>query len=271
VRRNLRVKFRLGLFAAARPYEGRLELIGSAAHRSLAREAVRKSLVLLKNDGVLPIRPSARVLVTGPAAQSISMQSGGWSITWQGAETTNADFPGGESIYAGIKSAIEAGGGTLAGEAGDSAAPLLGNGRPDVAIVVFGESPYAEYAGDLKYAVYNPGNGLEIVRNLRRQGIPVVSVFLSGRPLQVNPEINASNAFVAAWLPGSEGGGVADLLIGDAAGKPRADFSGRLSYTWPVAAGLDRRGAKVPGTALFRPGYGLSYAHGGKVPRLPED
>jgi beta-glucosidase len=271
VRRILRVKFRLGLFEAARPFEGRFELIGSAAHRVLAREAVRKSLVLLKNDGVLPIKAGARVLVTGPAAESIGAQSGGWSISWQGVDTTNADFPNGESIYAGIRAAVEAGGGTLAGESGDSAAPLLGNGKPDVAVVVFGESPYAEFAGDLKLAAYNQGNGLEILRGLRRQGIPVVSVFLSGRPLRVNPEINASNAFVAAWLPGTEGGGIADVLVGDAAGRPRTDFTGKLSFSWPVtvaeASQASGRGTKP---SLFAPGYGLSYAHGGAVRPLPE-
>jgi beta-glucosidase len=272
VRRILRVKFRLGLFEAARPYAGRLELVGSAAHRALAREAVCKSLVLLKNDGVLPIKAGARVLVTGPAAESIGVQSGGWSISWQGRDTTNADFPNGESIYAGIKAAIEAGGGTLVSDSGTSAAPPPASARPDVAVVVFGENPYAEYEGDLKFALYNPSSPLEQLRLLRERGIPVVSVFLSGRPLWVNPEINASNAFVAAWLPGTEGGGgVADVLVGDGAGKPRTDFTGKLSFSWPVTAAeaspASGRGTKPP---LFAPGYGLSYAHGGAVRPLPE-
>jgi beta-glucosidase len=272
VRRILRVKFRLGLFEAARPYEGRLELLGSAAHRALAREAVRKSLVLLKNDGVLPIRASARVLVIGPAATSISAQAGGWSITWQGADTSNADFPNGESIYAGIRAAIEAGGGSILPGSGEAAAPSQVDARPDVAVVIFGENPYAEFGGDIKSALYYPANALETLRRLHRQGIPVVSVFLSGRPLWVNPELDASNAFVAAWLPGTEGGGVADVLVGDGAGRPRADFSGKLSFPWPVTAAQAVHGAgQASGPALFPVGYGLSYAHGGVVRHLPEE
>lgn len=272
VRRILRVKFRLGLFEAARPYEGRLELLGSATHRALAREAVRKSLVLLKNDGVLPIRASARVLVIGPAANSIGAQSGGWSISWQGADTSNADFPNGESIYAGIKAAIEAGGGSMLPGSGEAAAPSLIDGRPDVAVVIYGENPYAEFAGDIKAALYYPANGLEAIRRLRQQGIPVVSVFLSGRPLWVNTELNASNAFVAAWLPGTEGGGIADILVGDGAGRPRADFTGRLSFPWPVNAAQATHGAgHKSGPVLFPVGYGLSYARRGAVRQLPED
>ena len=271
VRRILRVKFRLGLFDAARPYEGRLELIGSAAHRALAREAVRKSLVLLKNDGVLPIKASARVLVAGPAARSIAAQAGGWSISWQGGDTTNADFPNGETIYAGIKAAVEAGGGTMINTLGESGAKLLFGEKPDVAILVFGENPYAEYFGDLKFALYNPREPLNMLKLLRSQGIPVVTVFLSGRPLWVNPEINSSNGFVAAWLPGTEGGGVADLLIGDAAGRPRNDFSGRLSFQWPGATALPRaatgKNSKAP---LFPLGYGLSYVKGATVAQLDE-
>jgi len=125
--------------------------------------------------------------------------------------------------------------------------------------------------GDMKLAIYNPRAPLSAVRLLRARGIPVVSVFLSGRPLWVNPEINASNAFVAAWLPGTEGGGIADLIVGDAGGKPRADFHGRLPYPWPATV------AQAPylrvdpkATPLFGMGYGLSYARPGKVPPLSE-
>jgi beta-glucosidase len=272
VRRILRVKFRLGLFDAARPYEGRFELLGSAAHRTLAREAVRKSLVLLKNDGVLPIKASARVLVIGSAANSIGAQSGGWSISWQGADTSNADFPNGESIYSGIKAAIEAGGGSILPGSGETTEPSLVDARPDVAVVVYGENPYAEFFGDIKSALHFPTQSLETLRRLRRLGIPVVSVFLSGRPLWTNPEFNASNAFVAAWLPGTEGGGVADILVGDGAGRPRADFAGKLSFPWPVNAAQAAHGAGHPsGPVLFPVGYGLNYAHRGAVRQLPED
>lgn len=259
VRRILRVKLRLGLFEAASPMEGHTELIASPAHRALAREAVRKSLVLLKNDGVLPVRGNARVFVTGPAADNIAMQSGGWSVTWQGTETANADFPQGESIRSAIKSALEAGGGRLV-DGGD----VSGKDRPDVAIVVYGEQPYAEMFGDLQLALYNVGATLSDVRKLRAQGIPVVSVFISGRPLWARPEIDASNAFVAAWLPGTEGGGIADVLLAGADGKPRHDFSGTLSFEWPNGtAPFSGPLSAVPAAGKFPLGFGLSYARPG--------
>ena len=256
VRRILRVKLRLGLFDAAPPMEGHTELIASPAHRALAREAVRKSLVLLKNDGVLPVRSKARVFVTGPAADNIAMQSGGWSITWQGTETTNADFPQGESIKSALKDALEAGGGRLV-DGGD----MSGKDRPDVAIIVYGEQPYAEMFGDLQQAMYNVGMTLSDMRKLRAQGIPVVSVFISGRPLWVKPEFDASNAFVAAWLPGSEGGGIADVLLADVAGKPRNDFSGTLPLEWPNGA-VPFSGplSAVSQTEKFPLGFGLTYS-----------
>ncbi len=262
VRRILRVKFKLGLFDVARPYEGRTELIASAAHRALAREAVRKSLVLLKNDGALPISSTARVLVTGPGADSIGRQCGGWTISWQGNDNSNADFPQGESIQAAFKSALEAGGGRLV-EDGD----LRGPNRPDVAVVVYGEEPYAEMFGDLQLALYNVGTTLEQVRKLRLQGIAVVSVFLSGRPLWVRPELDASNAFVAAWLPGTEGGGIADVLVGDEAGRPRHDFSGTLSFAWPNGVSALRGPvAATAGQEMYPLGFGLRYAVPGQPP-----
>ena len=265
VRRILRVKFRLGLFEVERPYEGRFELLNSDSQRALAREAVQKSLVLLKNDGTLPIRSSARVLITGPAAHDLRAQTGGWTLTWQGADTTVADFPRATSIEDGIKEAVNAGGGAIVDGVDDVAAT-----KPDVAIVVFGEPPYAEGYGDLKLPFYNARAPLTQLQQLRRKGVPTVAVFLSGRPLWVNPELNASSAFVAAWLPGTEGAGIADVLIGDAQGRPRVDFRGRLPFRWP------RSGAAVPfargaSPTLFPVGYGLSYAHAGTVPRLDEN
>lgn len=269
VRRILRVKAKLGLFQAARPYEGREGVIGAPEHRALAREAVRKSLVLLKNDGVLPVKSSAHVLVAGSGADDIGKQSGGWTLSWQGTGNTNADFPNAESIWSGLKTAIEAGGGHATLSVGGQF-----DQKPDVAIVVFGENPYAEGVGDLKTSLeYQPGakTDLALLKSLKARGVKVVSVFLGGRPLWVNPEINASDAFVAAWLPGSEGGGIADVLIGDKAGKPRADFAGKLSFSWPKRADQFRlnRGDK-PYDPLFAYGYGLSYAKPGKVGRLSE-
>jgi beta-glucosidase len=248
VRRILRVKSKLGLFAADRPWEGRLDVLASSDHRALARAAVRESLVLLKNQArVLPIRASAHVMVAGAAADDIGRQCGGWTLGWQGSGHSNSDFPQGASIYAGIRAALEAGGGSAQLSADGSYST-----RPDVAIVVFGEHPYAEGAGDLRSLVYERGAGgdLALLRRLRAAGIPVVSVFVSGRPLRVNREIDASDAFVAAWLPGSEGGGVADVLIGDARGASRYDFSGMLSFEWPAAGRHPR----------FALGYGLRYA-----------
>ncbi len=263
VRRILRVKFKLGLFDASRPFEADPEVIGSAEHRAIAREAVRKSLVLLKNDGVLPIKPSANILVVGEAADDIGRQSGGWTLSWQGDGNTNADFPGATSIYSGIAQAAQAGGGTATLSVDGSFTQ-----KPDVAIVVFGELPYAEMRGDVRTLEFQPGDkqALALLKRLKDQDIPTVSVFLSGRPMWVNPEMNASNAFVAAWFPGSEGAGVADVLIGGA-----HDFTGTLSFSWPKTAGqfvLDQ--GQPDYDPLFAFGYGLSYAKPGDVPQLSE-
>ena len=267
VRRILRVKVKTGLFRTERPVEGRLDLVGSPEHRALAREAVRKSLVLLKNEGVLPIRSDARVLVAGVAADDIGQASGGWTLSWQGTGNTNADFPNGQSIWGGIEQAVAAGGGqaTLSVEGRYEA-------RPDVAIVVFGETPYAEFQGDVDDLDFIPDAPLGILRRLKADGVPTVSVFLSGRPLWTNPEINASDAFVAAWLPGSEGGGVADVLVAGEEGAPRHDFTGKLGFSWPRDATGTPLNHGAPGyDPLFAYGYGLTYAAPGRVEVLPED
>lgn len=259
VRRILRVKAKLGLFDAARPFEGRLELLGARAHRAVAREAVRKSLVLLKNVGhVLPIKANARVLVTGTSADDIGRQAGGWTLSWQGTDNTNADFPHGESIYAGLRAAITQAGGRIELSADGSF-----KHQPDVAIMVFGEDPTAETQGDLRsldYPAAHPDD-LKLLNKLKASGIPVVAVFLSGRPLWVNPLLDAADAFVAAWFPGSEGGGVADVLIGDARGRPRHDFSGRLPMSWPNSTAQIRLNVGDRHYApRFAYGEGLSYS-----------
>ena len=268
VRRILRVKARLGLFDAARPYAGRLELIGAPEHRAIARQAVAESLVLLKNNGVLPLKASAHILVAGEDADDIGQASGGWTLSWQGDGNTNTDFPGGTSIYAGIAAAMKAAGGS---------ATLSRDGsyttRPDVAVVVFGEQPYAEMRGDIRTLEFQAGDkqALALLKKFKAAGIPVVSIFLSGRPLWVNPELNASDAFVAAWLPGTEGAGVADVVVGDVAGKPRRDFHGTLSYSWPKTAGqFTLNPGERDYDPLFALGYGLTYAHGGTVGALSE-
>jgi beta-glucosidase len=263
VRRILRVKAAAGLFERPAPKQrsdaGHFDQLGSAEHRAIAREAVRKSLVLLKNSRhVLPLSPKARVLVAGAAANDIGMQSGGWTIDWQANHNVNADFAGSTSIYAGIEAAVSHAGGS---------AVLSADGTyqqtPDVAIVVFGEKPYAEFQGDRETLEYSPGDksDLSLLRRLHAAGIPTVSVFISGRPMWVNPELNASDAFVAAWLPGSEGEGVADVLFRAPDGSVPFDFSGRLAFSWPQTAMPVRfDAADLVSGALYPHGYGLDYA-----------
>ena len=261
VRRVLRVKLHYGLLDKPRPSQralaGQWSMIGSAEHRAIARDAVRQSLVLLKNDGVLPIRGSARILVAGKAADSVASQAGGWSISWQGGGgLTNADFPGATSIYAGIaETARQAGGQATLSVDGAFAS------RPDVAVVVFGEAPYAEYAGDRPDHALRDEEGLALLRKLKAANVPTVAVLLSGRPLWVNRELAAADAFVAAWLPGSEGAGVADVLVGDERRTPRHDFAGRLPFHWPSDC-LDHAAPLVP------LGGGGSYAHPPRLARL---
>ena len=268
VRRILRVKAKLGLFERERPYEAR-NVFGIPEHRAIAREAVRKSLVLLKNNGnVLPIKGNARVLVTGSGADDIGQACGGWTLSWQGTGNTNAHFPNGQSIYAGLRDALQ----KLGGRA-ELAIDGSYETKPDVAIVVFGEHPYAEMQGDIRTLEYQAGDKLDLalLQKLKAARIPVVAVFLSGRPLWVNPELNASDAFVAAWLPGTEGGGVADVLIADAAGKPRHDFSGKLSFSWPKSAAQTQLNVgRHPYDPLFAFGYGLTYQDRTTVPQLGE-
>ncbi|WP_078023521.1 glycoside hydrolase family 3 protein [Luteibacter rhizovicinus] len=275
VTRILRVKMRLGMFEAGLPSTNPIaakatDVVGSPSHRAVARRAVRESLVLLKNNGdVLPIDPRKHVLVAGNGADNISKQNGGWTLTWQGTGLTNANFPGATSVWAGLRAQVEAAGGSaeLSVE-GDA------KQKPDVAIVVFGEDPYAEFQGDLPNLAYRPGNDhdLDLIRKLRGQGVPVVAVFLTGRPLWMNREINAADAFVVAWLPGSEGEGIADVLLRTRDGRIANDFHGKLAYAWPRSA------LQVPVAAVARGehpqfpyGFGLTYADKTKTGTLPED
>lgn len=274
VRRILRVKFRLGLFEAGKPSAravgGQFALLGAPEHRAVARQAVRQSLVLLKNaGGVLPLQPRQRILVAGDGAHDVGKQAGGWTLNWQGTGTTRKDFPNADSIYEGIAQQAKAAGGE---------AILAIDGRytqkPDVAVVVFGENPYAEFQGDLQTLLYKPGDDsdLQLIKRLKADGIPVVAVFLSGRPLWVNREINAADAFVAAWLPGSEGAGIADVLLRKADGSVQYDFTGKLSFSWPRTATQYANNVGQPGyDPLFPFGHGLSYADQGELAVLPED
>lgn len=273
VRRILRVKFRLGLFEAGRPSTravgGQFALIGAPAHRAVARQAVRESLVLLKNqNGLLPLSPKQRILVAGDGADDVGKQAGGWTLNWQGTGTTRKDFPNADTIYEGIARQASAAGGE---------AVLAVDGRyavkPDVAVVVFGEDPYAEFQGDRPTLAYKPGNetDLALLKRLKAEGIPVVAVFLSGRPLWVNREINAADAFVAAWLPGSEGAGIADVLLRGSDGRVQHDFKGKLSFSWPrTATQYANNVGQKDYDPLFAFGFGLTYADNGDLAALPE-
>lgn len=260
VGRILRTKLAAQMFDAPMPSSRAgqyTDSVGSAEHRAIAREAVRKSLVLLKNDNnLLPLSPKQNVLVAGAGANSIEMQTGGWTISWQGTGNSNSDFPGATSIFDGLNQALtEAGGQVALSEDGSFAE------KPDVAVVVFGETPYAEGQGDVETLAWQEETqaDLALLESLKAQGIPVVAVLLTGRPLWLNAHINAADAFVVAWLPGSEGVGVADVLVAATDGSPRHDFSGRLSYDWPNKD-LNAEDAALPVTdLLFEYGYGLSY------------
>ena len=259
VRRILRVKYRAGMFVSGKPSEhrlaGRAKLLGHADHRNVARQAVRESLVLLKNDGVLPLDPASNILVTGSGADNPVMQSGGWTVTWQGRDLETRIlnpldyYKGHTTISAGLSDAIKKARGSLITDA-DSA-------KIDAAIVVFGEEPYAEFEGDLASLDFDLANNTDfkIIQDLKAKNIPVVSVFITGRPRGVDAAIEASDAFVAAWLPGSEGAGVADVLLSNTQGKPAYNFKGSLPFNWP------QNGSSNPITTStkYKFGYGLTY------------
>ena len=205
--------------------------------------------------------------MTAPTTSASSR--GGWTITWQGTGLNNADFPGGTSVWGGVKAAVKAGGGS---------AELSTDGsfkkKPDYAIVVFGENPYAEFQGDLKVLTL-PGSmtqHLDIMKKLQDEKIPVVAILLSGRPLWQNRELNLANAYVAAWLPGTEGGGISDVLFRKKDGSVNFDFTGKLSFSWPRdAAGASLNVDKEPYDPLFPLGFGLTYAAPAELAALPED
>ena len=262
VTRILRVKAKLGLLSAVPVERGNPAMVGTPENLALSREAAAKSLVLLKNnDGVLPLRPGAKVLIAGPGADSMAMQAGGWTITWQGTDTTAADFPHGQTIGRAIAADVTKAGGQAAISADGS-----WTSRPDVAVVVYGEQPYAEFQGDMPNLAFRGHAGeQELLAKLKAQGIKVVSIFLSGRPMFTGAAINASDAFVAAWLPGTQGEGLADVLVARKDGKPARGFTGKLPFPWPADA------VSPVKQILFPAGYGLDYAHSAKVGPVSED
>ena len=266
VRNILTVKSRLGLFNGRVPHEFKENYLGHPKHIALARQAVRESLVLLKNNNrLLPLNPKQHIGIIGDAAKKISSQTGGWTITWQGRENLNSDFVNVNSIYEALEKTILSSGGTV---------EFSNNGKftkdPDVVIGVFGEEPYAEMLGDLKdvsFAATDP-KFLPLLEAMNAQSIPTVSIFLSGRPLVVNRQLNASDAFIAAWLPGSAVEGIADVIftIDD---EIHHDFTGKLSYSWPKTK--DQSVLNFTDSVydpLFPYGYGLSYSSNIETPRI---
>ena len=249
VRRILRVKVAHGLFE--RPYgdPDLLAEVGSARHRAVARECVRRSLVLLKNEGqVLPLsRNARRIHVAGRNADDLGNQCGGWSISWQGS---SGPITEGTTILEGIRKA--------AGPGTEVTFSLDGSGAQgaEVGVVVVGELPYAEWHGDRADLGLEPTDLLTIER-MGSAGIPLVLVLVSGRPMILGTALDACDAVVAAWLPGTEGEGVADVLFGD------VNPTGRLSHSWPRDMSQVPLNEGDPGAdPLFPYGYGLSYPAG---------
>jgi beta-glucosidase len=251
VRRILRVKAAMGLLGPEPHIAADRDLIaefGSAERRDLARRAVRESLVLLKNEGhVLPLaKTGARLLVAGAGADDIGIQCGGWTIEWQGhaGDVTT----GGTTIRAALEHA--------AGDNGSVQYSADGSGADgaDAAVVVVGELPYAEGVGDDADLALSQDDQV-VVRRVHDAGVPIVLVVVSGRPLILGEALDMADAVIAAWLPGTEGAGVADILLGDHAP------TGKLSLTWPRA--VDQHPINV-GDAKYEPlfeyGYGLTYA-----------
>ncbi|MGW5416679.1 glycoside hydrolase family 3 protein [Actinomadura geliboluensis] len=245
-RRILTKKFELGLFEEPMADRSHLKTVGSAAHRALARRAVAESQVLLKNDDdVLPLDDDDKVFVAGRSADDIGMQSGGWTITWQGKP---GPITPGTTILDGIRKAADADATVTYSKDGSGIDPSY-----DAAIAVVGETPYAEYHGDRTDGLGLDDADRKTIDRLRDAGVPVVVVLVSGRPLDVAEDLPKWDALVAAWLPGTEGQGVADVLYGD------ADPRGRLPVTWMRSGDqepINRGDGKKP---LFPFGYGLTY------------
>ena len=281
VTRILRVKLRAGLFELPRPSERALANDpDNLVDRALARRAVRESLVLLKNNNaVLPLRSNRKVLVVGKNADSIQNQTGGWSLTWQGGPwlfgpndaNLNSDFPNGQSILSGIRDTVGADNVTFSVDAAG-----IDVSQFDAVVAVIGETPYSENFGDVATALGNRNSDDASLRTLELghrmpadravlqavsgQGVPVVTVLVSGRALYTNAELNLSDAFVVAWLPGTEGGGVADVLFRKHNGKVANDFTGKLPVSWPRSACQVPLNVGDPGyDPQFAFGFGLTY------------
>lgn len=268
VSRIIRVKIAAGLFNASPATGPRPDaaVIHSPEIRSLARDAVRKSLVLFKNNhGVLPLRRSGKILVVGKGAESIPMQTGGWSLTWQGDQTSTSDYPYADTLLSAFRQTLGAGkvDYSLDGRGVDVRAY-------SAVVMVAAEEPYAEGKGDISFPASMRHTSrypqdLATLERVRGKGVPVVTVLYSGRPVAANDLINRSDAFITAWLPGTEGLGLTDVLLAGNDGRAGYDFHGRLSFDWPAGDCLPQHGG-----IQFRRGYGLSLSRSSKVGQLPE-
>ena len=257
VRRILRVKMQIGLLDGLKPHEYKDNFVGAPEHFEIARQAVRESLVLLKNnENILPLNPSKHFVVVGKAAQSINNQMGGWTITWQARDNKNSDYKNVNDIYTTLASTIISQGGSIEFSNDGSYKQ-----KPDSVIVIYGEEPYAEGDGDRQDLEFiaKDTSYLDIMKKLANQDIPLVSIFLSGRPLEINTELNLSTAFVAAWLPGSAVEGISDVIfLKD--GKVNYDFKGKLSFSWPKSIDQNPNFKDATYEPLFRYNYGLDYS-----------
>ncbi len=239
VRRILAVKFQLGLFEDPMVEAADPDLVGSAEHRAVAQEAVSQSLVLLQNDNqALPISRDATVYVAGMAADDLGVQCGGWTIEWQGG---SGQITTGTTIFEGLQAI---GGDRVSyNRNGQFEAP------GEVGIVVIGETPYAEGQGD-SHDLGLPPADIQLIERLRAQVDQLIVILVSGRPLIITEQLALADAWVAAWLPGTEGQGVASNLYGDHA------FSGKLPFSWPAT--MDQLPlAETGATPLFPYGFGL--------------
>ncbi|MES2322029.1 MAG: glycoside hydrolase family 3 N-terminal domain-containing protein [Pseudomonadota bacterium] len=265
VTRIIRVKLRANMFGkkpSENVYAGKAEALQA---RALARQAVRESLVLLKNDtNALPLARGKKILVVGKSADDMSNQTGGWSLTWQGTANKNSDFPNGDTILAGIRDAAGAANVTFS-----ATAEGIDVSKFDAVVAVIGETPYAEGDGDigpsgtLRHSGRHPED-LAVLQAVAGKGKPVITVMVTGRALYTNDLMNLSDSFVAAWLPGSEGKGVADVLF-----KGPHNFKGTLSFSWPksICQAAVNAGDKDY-APLFKLGYGLKYGSKAKVGKL---
>ena len=263
VTRILKVKKYLGPFDNRVPHQFNKNYLGDKDHINIARQAVRESLVLLKNhSSTLPLNPGNKFLIVGDQSKFIENQMGGWTITWQGktwegTEISNKDFPNTLSIYESLSKHIINSG----GQVGFSSDGSYKN-KPDFVIIVYGETPYAEGEGDIKSLDFSSKNTsiIKAMSSLSKKDIPIISLFITGRPLIVNKELNLSSAFVSIWHPGTAVEGINDVIFSNKDNSINHNFKGKLSFSWPSETSINPLNiSDTEYNPLFKYGYGLSY------------